>query len=336
VKAAFIEQTGAPEQIRYGELPQPAPATGEALVRIAAAPVNPVDTLIRSGKLPMKLPRPFVVGCDFSGTVTALGPDTSTPKPGTRVWGSVQGLVWNGEERQGTTAEFAVIGTEWLFPVPHGISERDAAAIGLPGFTAHLGLFRCAKLSAGETVFVNGGTGGVGSMVIQMAKTVGAKAITTVGSAEKQLLAQRLGADLALNYKRDDIPTAIRDFTRGAGVQVWYETLREPNFEQSLDLIAKRGRMIVIVWREAKPVLPLGKFYPKDLTLYGFSTFNATPTELAVCANDINSWLAEGKLKPIIGKSLPFSQAAEAHRLQEGHTSGKGELAGKILVLPDA
>jgi NADPH2:quinone reductase len=159
MKAAFIHEAGPPEVIQYGDVPQPTPKEGEVSVRILAAPVNPVDALIRSGKLPMKLPRPFVIGCDFGGTVASVGPDVSTIQVGARVWGSLQGIVWDGQNRQGAASEYATIRAEFVYRVPDGVSEQDAAAVGLPGLTAHLGLFRCARLQAGETVFVNGGAG---------------------------------------------------------------------------------------------------------------------------------------------------------------------------------
>ncbi|HEY8506497.1 MAG TPA: NADPH:quinone reductase, partial [Gemmataceae bacterium] len=248
---------------------------------------------------------------------------------GDRVWGSNQGVLG----RQGTFAEYVCAGEEYLYPIPPGVSEKEAAACALVGITAHLGLFECAKLQPGEVVFVNGGTGGVGSMVVQMAKAVGARAVTTVGSAEKAELARDLGADLVLNYKADDVPAALREFTGGKGVQVWYETQREPDFIRAVDLLAPRGRMIVMAGRDARPVFPVGPFYVKGLSLFGFAMFNMTPAEQRRCAEDINRWLAEGKLRPVIGREFPLAQAADAHRLQEDNTLRKaGTLTGKILV----
>jgi NADPH2:quinone reductase len=207
--------------------------------------------------------------------------------------------------------------------------------MALVGITAHLGLFRCARLEAGETVFVNGGTGGVGSAVVQLAKAAGAKVITTAGSAEKKQLAESLGADIVLNYKTDDIASAIRDFTGGGGAHVWYETLREPDFERTVPLLARRGRMIVMAGREAKPVFPVGPFYVKDLSLHGFAMFNASPEEQRQCAADLNRWMAGGKLRPLIGRTFPLSQTAAAHRLQQENTIGKkGTLTGKIVIVP--
>jgi NADPH2:quinone reductase len=331
MKAAFIDGTGGPEVIRYGELPRPEPGAGEALVRVGAVAVNPIDTYIRSGAVTMALPRPYVVGCDLAGTVEALGPGVKRFRPGDRVWGSNQGLMG----RQGTFAEYAAVAEDYLYATPAGVSDAEAAAVALVGITAHLGLFRCAGLRAGEWVFAQGGTGGVGSMVLQMARAAGARVITTVGSAEKAAVCRGWGADGVLNYKTDDVPAAVRELTQGHGVDVWYETQREPDLVRTVDLMARRGRMVVIAGRQARPEFPVGPFYTRDLSLFGFAMFNATPEEQRRCADDINRWLAEKKLHPVIGRTLPLAQAAEAHRLQEENSLRKaGTLSGKIVLEP--
>ncbi|MCS7160719.1 MAG: alcohol dehydrogenase catalytic domain-containing protein, partial [Gemmatales bacterium] len=163
MKAAYYTETGGPEVIRYGELPTPEPREGEVLVRIAAASLNPIDTYIRAGTVAMPRPNPYIPGCDLAGTVVKLGPGVQRFQVGDRVWGSNQGLFG----RQGTFAEYAAVREDWLYPIPAGVSEQEAAAVALVGITAHLGLFRCARLQPGEVVYVNGGTGGVGSMVVQ-------------------------------------------------------------------------------------------------------------------------------------------------------------------------
>ena len=150
--------------------------------------------------------------------------------------------------------------------------------MALVGITAHLGLFRFGQLKTGETVYVPGGSGGVGSMVVQMAKAAGARVATSAGSPERVELCRNLGADLALNYKTDDIPARLREFAP-EGVDVWYETQREPNLEVSIPLLRKHGRMILMAGRTAKPALPLGAFYPRNCSLFGFAMFNATPEE---------------------------------------------------------
>ncbi len=331
MKAAFLDTTGPPDVIRHGDLPRPTPKAGEVLVRVGAATVNPIDTYIRAGIVAMPLPKPYVPGCDLAGTVEEVGPGARRFKPGDRVWGSNQGLLG----RQGTAAEYACVAEEWLYPTPAGVSDQEAAAVALVGITAHVGLFRCARLQAGETVYVNGGTGGVGSMVVQMAKAVGARVITTVGSEEKAALCRGWGADRVLNYKTDDVPAAVKEFTGGQGVQVWYETQREPDFVRTVELLARRGRMIVMAGRQAQPVFPVGPFYTRDCSLFGFAMFNATPEEQRRCAEDINRWLAEKKLHPMIGRTFPFSETAAAHRLQEENTLHKaGTLTGKIVLVP--
>jgi NADPH:quinone reductase len=331
MKAASIEVTGGPDVIRYGDLPQPKPGPGEVLVRVGAVAVNPIDLYIRAGTVAMPLPKPFIIGCDLAGTVEAVGPQASRYKVGDRVWGSNQGLLG----RQGTFAEYAAVAEDWLYPTPPGVDDKLAAASALVGITAHLGLFRCGNLQTSETVFVNGGTGGIGSMVVQMAKIYNARVITTVGSSDKAVLCRNWGADCVLNYKTDDIPARVREFTGGKGVNLWYETQREPDFLRTVDLMSQRGRIIIMAGRQAQPLFPVGPFYVKGLSLYGFAMFNATTAEQRRCADDINRWQAAGKLNPPIGKVLRLSEAAAGHRLLEENTLHKsGTLVGKLVLTP--
>jgi NADPH2:quinone reductase len=332
MKAAYIESPGPPEAIRYGDVPTPSPGPGEVLVRVAAAALNPVDLYIRAGTVAMPLPKPvFIPGCDLAGVVESVGPNVTRFAVGNRVWGSNQGLLG----RQGTLAEYVCTSEEWLYPILNGVSEQAAAAGALTGITAHLGLFRACHLREGETVFVNGGTGGVGSMVVQMAKAVGAKVITTVGSNSKADTVRQWGADGVINYKTQDVPAKVRELTGGRGADVWYETQREPDLVRIVDLMAQRGRIVLIAGRQAKPVFPVGPFYVKGLSLHGFAMFNATADEQRKCAEDINRWLAEGKLKPPIGKVFKLSEAAAAHRILEDNTlGGAGTLTGKVLLVP--
>ena len=234
MKAAYIKQPGPPENIIVGEFPTPEPTGRQVLVRVAAAALNPVDTYIRSGAIKMDIPLPFVVGCDLAGVVEKVGPQAKRFKRGDRVWGSNQGLLG----RQGTFAEFAAVDEDWLYPTPSGVSDETAAATALVGITAHLGLVRDAKLKAGETLFVNGGSGGVGSMVVQMSKALGARVITTAGSDAKVALCRERGADAAINYKTEDVAARVKEFAP-AGVNVWWETLREPNFDQTVALLRR-------------------------------------------------------------------------------------------------
>jgi len=330
MKAAYIQETGPPERIEYGDLPQPEPGASQVLVKVAAVAVNPVDTYIRSGAIPFDLPKPFIVGCDLAGTVEAAGPEATRFKPGDRVWGSNQGLLG----RQGTFAEYAAVDEAWLYPTPDEVSDRDAAAIALVGITAHLGLFRDANLKMGETLFVNGGTGGVGSSVVQMGRAIGARVIATVGSDEKARAAKELGANRTVNYKTEDVDEALKNFAP-EGVDVWFETLREQDLVRAVGHLAMGGRLVLMAGRDSQPPFPVGQFYVKDCKVFGFAMFNAPPEEQRKCAAEINRWLAKDRLKPKIDRVMPLSETAAAHKLQEENTiHGKGTLAGKIVLEP--
>jgi NADPH2:quinone reductase len=212
------------------------------------------------------------------------------------------------------------------------VSDVEAVAVSLVGITAHLGLVREAKLQAGEVILVNGGAGGVGSCVVQMAKALGARVIATAGSEENVAACMQLGADLAINYKTDNVETVVMAFASG-GMNVWWETAREPDFDLAVALLAPRGRMVLMAGREARPPFPVGPFYVKGCSLHGFAMFNSMAEELRAAAADMNRWLAEGKLKARIDRVLPLSQAAEAHRLQEESTVRKtGAVSGKIVL----
>ncbi len=331
MKAAFFDTTGGPDVIQYGDLPTPDPKPGQVRVRVLAASVNPIDTYIRGGLVPGELPKPFIPGGDLAGVVDAVGNGVTRFKPGDRVWGANQGVLG----RQGTFAEFCCPDESFLYPTPAGVSDADAAAAALTGITAHLGLFLGAGLKSGETVFVNGGTGGVGALVVQMAKAVGATVVATVGSDEKAALARTLGADAVVNYKSGDVVKEVKDATAGKGINVWYETQPPTDLDRTVELMAPRGRVVVMAGRQARPAFPNGPFYVKGLSLFGFAMFAISPDEQRHAADEINRWTVAGKLRPVIGRTFPLSQAADAHRLQEENTLRKaGTLTGKIVVLP--
>lgn len=331
MKAAYITTPGPAESIIYGELPDTAPPTGtRLLVKVNAVAVNPIDTYVRGGSVKMDLPSPFILGCDFAGVVEAVGPEVTDFEPGDRVWGSNQGLLG----RQGTFAERIVVDQCWTYPTPPNVPDEHAAAIALVGITAHLGLVRDAKLARGETIFVNGASGGVGSTVVQMAKLLGARVIATVGTPQKAEAILQLGADYAILYNSVEPSLALRKITPG-GVNVWWETTREPDFDRIVSAIASRGRVIIIAGRDARPPFPVGPFYVKGASILGFVMFAAHPDEQRDAADDLNEWLAAGKLKPRIDRVLSLADAAVAHRLQEDNTIGKaGTLAGKIVLKP--
>jgi NADPH:quinone reductase len=330
MKAAYITQTGTPEVIIYGDQATPKPTRRQCLIKVGAVDLNPIDVYVRSGAIPGHLMFPLILGHDLAGTVVEAGAGVQDFKAGDRVWATSQGA----DGRPGTFAEYAAVDHRWLHPIPEGVSDEDIVALSLTGITAQLGLVRNANLRAGETLFVNGGTGGVGSCVVQMAKILGARVIATAGTDQKVAACRDLGADLALNYKTQDVVAAIKEFAPN-GVNVWWETLREPDFDRTIPLLALRGRMILMAGRDAHPPFPVGPFYVKDCSLHGFAMFNASAREQRTAANAINRWLAEGKLRARIDRVLPLSQAAEAHRLQEESTVHKtGALAGKVVLKP--
>jgi NADPH2:quinone reductase len=331
MKAAYFDATGTPDVIRHGELPTPAPRGSEVRVKVLAASINPIDVYIRAGAVNMPRPTPSITGTDLAGVVDAVGPAAARFKVGDRVWGSNQGLLG----RQGTCAEYACVEEQWLYPTPAGVADEQAAACALVGITAHLGLFDCAKLTAGETIFVNGGTGGVGSMVVQMARAVGATVLTSAGSDEKARMARELGASEVIDYRSSDFAEQLKGKAGSRGIQVWYETQPPTDLDRTFDIVAPRGRVVVMAGRQARPAFPNGVFYVKGLTLRGFAMFNMSAEEQRACAEDINRWLAEGKLKSLIGKRFTLAETAEAHRLQEDNTLRKaGTLTGKIVILP--
>jgi len=333
MKCAYLDQPGPPEQLVYGEQPIPEILPTQVLVKIGAAAINPIDTYIRNGTIPMPVEFPLIPGCDLAGTVEKTGSAVTRFRVGDRVWGSNQGLF----KRQGTLAEYAAVEEEWLYLTPAKMTDVQAAAGALTGITAQLGLFQQAHLKTDEYVFVNGGTGGVGSMVVQFAKAAGAHVIATAGSAEKRNLCEKLGAEIVLDYQSpqldDQMKAAAADH---GGLDLWWETQREPNLNRSIGMMKKRGRIIVMAGREAELTFKLGPFYTNDLKILGFAMFNATPYEQRVCADRMNEWFTAGKWKPLIGKQFPLSQAVAAHRLQEENTlHGAGSLTGKIVVVPD-
>lgn len=331
MKAAFIRETGPCDQLQFGELEAPEPTGSQVRIRVGAVSVNPIDTYIRSGAVAMDLPFPYIVGSDVAGAVEAVGPDATQFQVGDRVWGSNQGLLG----RQGTSAELVCVEEAYLYPTPEGVDDTAAAAMALVGITAHLGLVHRGRLQAGETVFVNGGSGGVGSAVVQMARCLGArKIITTAGDEEKATICRELGADHVVLYKEENVLEAVQE-QAPEGVDLWWETIREPELETAVTAMGRDGRIIVMAGRDARSELPIGPFYSKGTSLLGFVMFMVAPEIQRQAADDINRWLADGKLRPRIDRVLPLSQAAEAHRLQEESTIAcSGTLKGKIVLQP--
>jgi NADPH2:quinone reductase len=217
-----------------------------------------------------------------------------------------------------------------LYPLPDGVDEHEAVAVVHSALTACIGLVREAAIQAGETLLINGGSGNVGSAALQVAHHFGARVIVTAGSTEKIRRCLELGADRAVNYKTEDVAAAIRDFAP-QGVDVYWDTTHEPDFERSVPLLKHRGRIILMAGLNAHPPFPVGAFYTKDCSMHGFAITNATSEELRDVADQINRLLAGGALKAKVDRVMPLAEAAMAHRLFEEH---QAELNGKIILIP--
>lgn len=328
MKAAFIRQVGPADQIEVGELDSPIIGPEQVRIRVHAASINPIDTYVRSGVVAMDLPMPFIPGCDGAGVVEEAGANVKRFQKNDRVWTTNQGLLG----RQGTLAQQIAVDEKWTFALPEGVSFEDAASNALTGITAHLGLFREAQLQPGESVLVIGGSGGVGSMVVQMAIASGARVITTAGSEAKAELLRGFGVEEVILYKQESIAERTKALAPG-GVNVFWETRREPDFAMAIDVMAPRGRMILMAGRDATPEFPVGPFYVKECSVHGFVMFKATPIEMKTAAEDLSRWMADGKVVSNIGARFSLDEVAKAHKLQESAIlQNSDELSGKIVV----
>ncbi len=325
MKAAYIEQTGSADNIIYGDLPEPSPAAGEVLVKLIATTVDPIDTYIRSGTYHVDLPLPFIVGRDLVGKVVAIGSNVANFKVGELVWSNNQG--YGG--RQGACAELLCIQEDFLYPLPTGADPVEAVAVLHSALTAVAGLFWKAQIKSGETIFINGGSGNVGSAIIQLAKSSGARVAATAGSEEKRAWAIECGADLVIDYHKESVETALAGFSPN-GINIYWDAAGKPDFETALPIMAAKGRVIVMAGLHNRSTLPLGLFYTKNLTLFGFTITSLTVDELAAGAETINKHLKKGALKAKIHSKMPLSKTAEAHRLIES-----GNIFGKIVLLPE-
>lgn len=331
MKAAYIKGLGPPENIVFGDLPEPVIGVSQVLLKVRAVAVDPIDTYIRRGTFPMNLSFPFIIGRDMVGTVEAVGDGVRRFSAGDRVWCNNQGY----DGRQGTFAEYLAIDDRFLYPLPDGADEKQAVAVAHSATTAAIGLLREAKLRAGESVFINGGAGNVGSAVLQLATNLGARVIVTAGSESDLEYCRQLGAERTVNYKTGNIVDAISGFAPH-GIDVYWDTTTKPDFERAVPLLSHRGRVVLMAGLDAHPPLPVGAFYTKDCSLHGFAITNATAEELQDCARAINEWLVKGKLAARVDRVMPLAEAARAHQLIEDSLHGRLKLHGKIILEVDA
>jgi NADPH:quinone reductase-like Zn-dependent oxidoreductase len=322
MRAAFIRETGGTDKIEFGELPVPQPGPTDVLVRMEASEVNHVDLFVRSGAFPTHTPFPFVIGRDLVGTVAAAGPGVAAFSVGDRVWCNSLGH----DGRQGAFAEYAVVASERLYPLPPQVDPVEAAPVLHAAATAHIGLVREAGLAAGETVFVEGAGGGVGSAIVQMATAMGGRVIATA-SAEDASWCRSCGADAVFDYHRDDLYDRVHE-TVPEGVDVWWDNSGRNDFAQCLPLLGFGGRAVIMSGLQgADPILPVGAMYTREATLYGFAISNASVSDLARAARAINHLFSAGRLQARVGATYPLADAAKAHEAMEA-----GTVRGRIVV----
>jgi NADPH2:quinone reductase len=322
MKAIRVKQTGGPEAMQLAELSVPQPKPTEAVVKVSVAGVNAIDGYFRDGRF--RTPLPFIPGQEGAGVVTAVGAQTKAVRVGDRV-------AWSGV--LGSYAEFVVASEDHLVPVPASISDDQAAASMIYGLTAHYLVTDAYKLKAGETALVHAAAGGVGLLLVQMARAIGARVIGTTSSEEKAQLAREAGADEVIVFTQQDFEPEVKRLTDGKGVEVVYDGVGKATFEKNLNVMRLRG-MLVLYGMSSGPVLPVdpaqlsekGSLYMARTTL---AHFTATRDELLARTKALFGMISEGKLKLRIAKTYPLSDAPQAHRDMEAR-----KVAGKLLLIP--
>ena len=322
MKAIRIDKTGGPEVLALADVPVPEPKADEAVVKIAAAGVNFIDVYFREGRYPATLP--VTLGQEGAGTVTAAGGGVRNVKVGDRVaYASVQGSY----------AEYAAVPAEKLVIVPDGVDLELAAAVMLQGMTAHYLVHSTYPLRVGETAIVHAAAGGVGLLLVQLAKSLGARVIGTAGSQEKAQLARGAGADEVIVYTETDFETEAKRLLGGRGADVIYDGVGKSTFDADLNLLRPRG-YLVLFGGSSGAVPP---FDPIKLSQKG-SLFLTRPTlghyiakreELEQRAGDLFAMIAGGKLHVRVHREYPLAEAAQAHRDLEGRKT-----TGKLLLIP--
>ncbi|WP_328850452.1 NADPH:quinone reductase [Micromonospora globbae] len=322
MRAAYIERPGPAADIRYGDLPAPRPGPTDVLVDMIATTVNPVDTFVRSGAYRTPLPLPFVVGRDVVGRVAEVGPGAAGFHAGDLVW--CNSLGYDG--RQGAAAEQAVVPVDRLYRLPAGVDPSTAVTVLHPTATAYLALFVHGRLRPGETVVVAGGAGNVGAALVTLAATAGARVVATASAADAGYCRGN-GAAEVLDYRAPDLVDRLRAACPG-GADVYIDTAGRNDLGPAIDLLALRGRIVLLAGASSRPVLPVGALYQNDRSVIGFVISHATVAELAEAAGMVNRLLAAGRVAPREIVPLPLSAVGEAHRMLE-----QGELRGRRVVI---
>lgn len=322
MKAMRVPKYGGPEVLTHENIPVPEPKAGEARVKIEAIGLNFIDIYQRTGLYPIQTP--FTLGMEGAGTVDALGDGVTEVKQGDRV---AYAMIL------GSYAEYAIVPAAKLAPLPANVDATSAAALMLQGMTAHYLTHSTYALKKGATALVHAAAGGVGLLLIQIAKSLGATVMGTVSTVAKAQLAKEAGADFVILYTQTDFTTEVKKITGGKGVDVIYDSVGQTTFNQGLECLRPRGTM-VLFGQSSGPVAPIdpGILAAKGslfLTRPSLAHYTLERAELLERAGDLFNWTAAGKLKLRIEKTLPMAEAAKAHRELEGR-----QTTGKIILLP--
>ena len=322
MKAIQVSHTGGPEVLALVDLPEPKPKPNEAVVQVKAAGVNFIDVYFREGRY--AAPLPFVNGQEAAGVVTEIGTDVKMFKPGDRV--AYTGAL-------GSYAEYAAVPEGRLVKIPDALDFEQAAAAMLQGMTAHYLVHSTYKLQAGETALIHAAAGGVGRLLVQMAKKIGARVIGTAGTKEKAQLARDAGADECIVYTEADFETETRRLTDGKGVHVVYDGVGKATFDKDLNVLVPRGYLVLFGGSSgAVPPFDLIQLSQKGslfITRPTLAHYTAAREELESRASDVLGWIAAGDLKLRIHKAYPLVEAPQAHRDLEGRRT-----TGKLLLIP--
>jgi putative PIG3 family NAD(P)H quinone oxidoreductase len=322
--AIEIRKPGGPEVLVAAERPTPAPRAGEVLIKVAGAGVNRPDLMQRLGKYPPPPGASDIPGLEVAGTVEALGPDVDAFEAGDRVCALVAG---------GGYAEYCVAPAPQCLPVPQGISLVEAAAMPETFFTVWTNVFERGRLKSGESLLVHGGSSGIGTAAIQLARAFGARVFATAGSADKCAACERIGAERAINYRELDFVAAIRESTGGKGVDVILDMVGGDYFPRNIDVLSMEGRLVQIATLGgSKAEILLPAIMQRRLTITGSTLRARSVAEKGAIASALREhvWplVESGQVKPVVYRTFPFRDASAAHRLMES-----GEHIGKVVLI---
>lgn len=320
MKAIRVAQFGGPEVLKLEEVPTPKPESGQVLVKVHAAGVNPYDTYMRAGTYAVKPPLPYTPGSDAAGTVEEVGLGVKKFKRGDR--------VYTAKTVSGAYAEYTIALEEQVHSLPQNISFAQGAGVWVPYGTAFHALHHFAHAKAGETVLVHGASGGVGTAALQMARAMGMTVFGTAGSAAGLELIKKEGAHQAFQHTKTGYQDEIMKATEGRGVEVVLEMLANVNLATDLKLLAQNGRVVVIGSRGDVTITPRD-LMARRASVCGFTLWAAQPAETAEMNAGIGAGLEDETLRPVVGKQIPLGEAARAHKevMEPGAT-------GKIVLIP--